>query len=91
MTIRGRAPRGKLPSNHSPIWVKGWSAAALWGTWEKPVGWAGLLQTEVAVPCFLWERWSPGVWGPAAQGPKSQGAQVDKAGDPAFPRDKQEQ
>lgn len=34
-------PGGKHTENHERISVKGWSAAALGGIWEKPVGQAG--------------------------------------------------
>ena len=73
----------KLPANHGLISVKGWRATALRAIWEKPISWAGWLQTAVAVSHSLgggpWER------GSSSTSPGSLGAQADKASYPPFP------
>ena len=82
---KSRGTRGKSHHKPHPISVKGWSATALGGIWEKPV----------VRPAGCRQRWlchvpfrrggSPGSTGRGAQGPASQGTQADKARDPAFP------
>ena len=83
-------PGTKLTANCSPVSLKGWSTAALWGIWEKPAAYPrAWQQMEVAVLHSLQERRSLGAR-IQQQGPGSKDTEVDKAGYPPFPLEQAE-